>query len=324
MKSKFSLFFVLMTLLVSAFNVGALTATSENYFDNVDVKEMEVYVKGDLVWYGVCTRPDSSNGGKWYCETYQYNEPSIERGETISVKTIFKSNVDHEEVKVKTWINGYKEDIEDETSLFDMFAGYSYVKTLYLEIPEDIDATEDYTLHVEIMDGVFIVTGSKDDKRNKRIRRIMEKGLGKQRAVFGGATPVYVDDIRDMPRIGMHASELREFFPMESDVVQYRGMLAEQAVDNPMGTGIPLQLLKDAVKEVTGNEFPMEVEEPVDGEIPLIDLNDAIGDYGQFFTYFGDDLTDEQIASIKAYVCNNLGSKSKIMKNKGVKIRKFS
>jgi uncharacterized membrane protein len=47
-------------------------------------------------------------------------------------------------------LTGYKDDIEDETSEFDLHAGHSYTKTLHLDIPEDADATEDYTLRVEI------------------------------------------------------------------------------------------------------------------------------------------------------------------------------
>jgi hypothetical protein len=60
-----------------------------------------------------------------------------------------------EDLKLKVWISGYKDDIEASTGRFDVLSGRTYVKDLSLELPnvQDIeDLDEDLTLHVEISD----------------------------------------------------------------------------------------------------------------------------------------------------------------------------
>jgi uncharacterized membrane protein len=155
MKNKLGLFLVLFTILVSVFasNVSNVAANGW-YEDDPDIIEMNVYVQGELVWYGECYNGANSPYDPWKCEVNQINTPSIERGETLPVKVVFESQEDHSEVVVKSWINGYREDIEDETEEFDVFEDHQYVKYLYLDIPEDIGATEDYTLYVEIQNSV--------------------------------------------------------------------------------------------------------------------------------------------------------------------------
>lgn len=165
MNKKLGLFFVLFTVLLSVFaNVVPVSALEEP-----DIRDMAVYANGELVWYGWCTyngikiapgekAPYVDGGRGWECEGHQYNFPSIERGETLPLKVVLTSQKNHEELVVKSWINGYREDIEDETEEFDAFAEHQYVKYLYLDIPQDIDAKEDYTLYVEVQNSV-VLTG---------------------------------------------------------------------------------------------------------------------------------------------------------------------
>ena len=59
------------------------------------------------------------------------------------------------DVKVKVWIGGYEyDDIESTSSEFTIEPGVSFKKTLYLDIPNDLDVEEsnDYTLYVEVYD----------------------------------------------------------------------------------------------------------------------------------------------------------------------------
>jgi len=74
-----------------------------------------------------------------------------DRGETVDVTVQLKgSSVNEDSVRVKAWIGGYKYDeIEDMSSQFKVLADTVYVKDLELELPEDMDSTKDYTLHVE-------------------------------------------------------------------------------------------------------------------------------------------------------------------------------
>ncbi len=160
MKNKLGLFFVLFTAIVAVFaGFSGVVAMEEP-----DIKEMTVYANGEVIWYGQCTEYHVPGPYpyideiSWGCTGEQYSNPSIERGETLPLKVVIESQKNHEEVVIKAWINGYREDIEDETEEFDLFAGFEYSKYLYLDIPSDIDAKEPYTLYVEIQNSV-VLTG---------------------------------------------------------------------------------------------------------------------------------------------------------------------
>lgn len=76
-----------------------------------------------------------------------------ERGEDVEIEIRILGTGDVEDVIVKAWIGGYEyDDVEDKTSMFDIVDGVTYVKELNLEIPGDMDGSEDYTLHVEVYD----------------------------------------------------------------------------------------------------------------------------------------------------------------------------
>jgi uncharacterized membrane protein len=86
----------------------------------------------------------------WTCDTYQYAPAGLERGSTVDVKVSFIATLDLDEVTVHTWVTGYDEDIEAESPQFDVFDGNMYTRTMELELPEDLDAKEDYTLYVQV------------------------------------------------------------------------------------------------------------------------------------------------------------------------------
>ena len=74
------------------------------------------------------------------------------KGNTLDIRVeLFGDlNVTENDVRVKAWIGGYEyDDIEETSDLFNVQSNVIYVKTLELELPEDMDATEAYTLHVD-------------------------------------------------------------------------------------------------------------------------------------------------------------------------------
>lgn len=80
---------------------------------------------------------------------------SVERGETLDVKVTIlgTSNKTVDAVRVKAEIEGWEfEDIDDRTDFFTVRPGVKYVKTLKLNIPDDIDTEERFTLRVEAED----------------------------------------------------------------------------------------------------------------------------------------------------------------------------
>lgn len=129
MNKTFKLFSIM--LLVLALAVTTIQATSANY----EIKQIDVD--------GITVIPGTS-------------KVEVERGETVSVEVwlLGLTGADVDDAKVKAWIGGYEyDDIEDITTMFSIEDGITYRKVLTLEIPEDIDADDSYTLHVEVFDG---------------------------------------------------------------------------------------------------------------------------------------------------------------------------
>ncbi len=78
------------------------------------------------------------------------NLVNVERGDELNVRVELFANCDADDVRVKAWIGGYEYgDVEDSTSLFDVVTNVTYIKNLVLSIPNDIDASKSYVLHVE-------------------------------------------------------------------------------------------------------------------------------------------------------------------------------
>jgi len=75
--------------------------------------------------------------------------------ETVPVVIKFTSAADLEDLKVKVWVEGYKNDVSTSTTRFDALNGSSYIKRLSLTFPtvEDMDdVDETLTLYVRISD----------------------------------------------------------------------------------------------------------------------------------------------------------------------------
>ncbi len=173
MKSKF---FVLAFVLAFIAVISFSTVLAEQWYEysEPEINEMTVYVEGEAVWYGYCM-PDIVID-RWVCYTYQYSPAGLERGSTVDVKVSFISNVDIEEATVHTWVTGYHEDIEAETPQFDVFNGNMYTKTMKLELPDDLDAKEDYTLYVQIesQEDLSGIDRATVDTEIQRIANILE------------------------------------------------------------------------------------------------------------------------------------------------------
>ena len=75
----------------------------------------------------------------------------VERGDNVEVRVQLKSSTPYQDVNVKAWLGGYEySDVEDITSMFDIIQGVTYSKFLNIQIPDDIQASETYKLHVQV------------------------------------------------------------------------------------------------------------------------------------------------------------------------------
>ena len=76
-----------------------------------------------------------------------------EVSDSVPVEVFFTANGDVNDVKVKTYIEGYKSQISDETPLFHIVNGSTYVKRFTLTLPNAMDLSnepEKLTLYVRI------------------------------------------------------------------------------------------------------------------------------------------------------------------------------
>lgn len=77
----------------------------------------------------------------------------LERGESVDVEVIFTSDIDMDDARVRAWVGGYEyEDVEDKSNIKDVQANLTYREVLTFDLPEDMDASEIYTLNVQLYD----------------------------------------------------------------------------------------------------------------------------------------------------------------------------
>ncbi len=77
----------------------------------------------------------------------------VVRGEQLPVEVWIKATGNKDNVKVRAEIDGYEYgSISDVSDVFEVESGVTYKKTLTLDIPSDLDASETYTLTVKVSD----------------------------------------------------------------------------------------------------------------------------------------------------------------------------
>ncbi len=91
----------------------------------------------------------------------------IEGGETIAIKIVFQAVKDASDVKVRAWIDGHRTDITDKTGRFELIEDSIYTRYLSLQVPSDIDPTDEYTLIIRISDQ----TESDDEEYSLKLQR---------------------------------------------------------------------------------------------------------------------------------------------------------
>ncbi|PIN77875.1 hypothetical protein COV15_01105 [Candidatus Woesearchaeota archaeon CG10_big_fil_rev_8_21_14_0_10_34_12] len=74
----------------------------------------------------------------------------LEAGETVPVRVVFTATEDVEDVRVKVWLAGYRDEVYTSTSRFDILNGSTYSRLLSLTLPGDIDLSESYNLNLRI------------------------------------------------------------------------------------------------------------------------------------------------------------------------------
>lgn len=80
---------------------------------------------------------------------YANSDFAISVGDTVPVKVVFTASENAEDVRVKVWLDGYRDEVSASTGRFNLVSGKTYIKTLNLDMPTDTkELTQPYTLHV--------------------------------------------------------------------------------------------------------------------------------------------------------------------------------
>ena len=83
------------------------------------------------------------------------NTPAVIAGEITRITVRFTSDVNASDVRFKAEIEGNKVDVIERTDSFDVEAGYTYSKTLVLDVPFELkdDHSDDLSLNVKVSSG---------------------------------------------------------------------------------------------------------------------------------------------------------------------------
>jgi uncharacterized membrane protein len=147
MNAIYKLMSVFLLLIVSA--VGVEASSPDFTISGVEVNDKEVSSSDSR--FIVVDRGDSLEVEVW-----------IDGRDSGSVK---------DNVRVRAWVGGYEYgDVVEKSDIFKVEPQGTYKKTLYVGIPDDIDAddnelSQDYTLHIEVFDG----TNEESENFNFRI-----------------------------------------------------------------------------------------------------------------------------------------------------------
>jgi len=78
---------------------------------------------------------------------------ALQRGAHVQIDVWLKGIGTTKDVSVKAWLGGYEYyDVQDSTEQFEVKNGVSYHKTLFLDIPRDLNINGNYVLHIEAYD----------------------------------------------------------------------------------------------------------------------------------------------------------------------------
>ena len=145
------LWFVLAFVFLIALTTMVIASADD--LDHVNIKDMKVYVKGELFWHGFCYQHDTNVSDlNWTCVYSQTAVlPSIEACEKVDVKVaITGGDITSDNAVIRSWFRVNGETIEDETGMFDIYQNNQYVRTMFLKMPCNVKELKIYTLNVEV------------------------------------------------------------------------------------------------------------------------------------------------------------------------------
>ena len=185
----------------------------------------------------------------------------VERGSTIEIELYLEGTGNTEDVNVKAWLGGYEYDyVQTTSSMFDIEDGVSYKKTLNLQLPNDMNAEQDYTLYVEVYDDQNYVREDFDLRVSKERHDIRVYDVIVDNQVDAGD---YGSVLVRLENMGDHKEEdLRVEVSSEALGIEVATYLDELTNDE-----------RPNRDEETSGDVTLNFEVPADAETGAYDLN---------------------------------------------------
>jgi len=228
---KFAMMFVLILTLItsSVFALQLPTNIVRPVVQNVVVQDK--YLITDVEVNGMLADQNNNN-----------NVIYVERGQRVPVEVFFKgtglcsANEDNPcyDVRLRVYLGGYEFGVVEATSgIFQVLPGVNDHKILYLEMPEDLEASELYTLNVELFDDDDSVRQKyylrvEESRHDVNIYDVIFNPNGAVRAGEALFTTVRVENLGDnteesvkvtvsVPELGIRTSEYVDLLVTEQE-----------------------------------------------------------------------------------------------------------
>ena len=244
-----------------------------------------------------------------YIEGISYASDSainVERGDEVTVRVNIEGTGEATDISLKTWIGGYEYETVQETSeMFDVEDGVIYGVTLYLELPTDLEAEQEYTLYVQAYDATDVVTETATIMVSKDRHLVEIQDVLVEDAEAGDyvSATVRLENMGDQKEEDIKVTVTNEELGIETST--YLDELTNEEIDNEDeedsgDVTLTFQLPEDAAE----GDYTLEVlveynqgydtaEESVDFHVDAVEAADDAGDDSSVTVVVADDEGDE-------------------------------
>ena len=157
-----------------------------------------------------------------------------ERGDAVPVEVYLRGTGETTDVNIEVWIGGYEyDDVYTTSTMFDIEDGVTYKKTLYLQLPDDMIAEQEYSVYVEVYDGVDYVREEATIMVSKERHDVRIQDIVTENTVDAGdytTVTVRLENMGDHKEEDIKVTVYNEELGIESSV--YMDELTANEIDN--------------------------------------------------------------------------------------------
>jgi hypothetical protein len=158
----------------------------------------------------------------------------VERGDSVAMTVYMTGLGETTDVNIQVWIGGYEyDDVYTTSAMFDVEDGVSYRKDISLQLPDDMIAEQEYSVYVEIYDGVDYVREEATIMVSKERHDVRIQDVVVENSVDAGdytTVTVRLENMGDTKEEDIKVTLYNEELNIESSV--YMDELTNYEIDN--------------------------------------------------------------------------------------------